>query len=210
MSDQVEQQRTVGNPRLVTTMQALVGEPLEAVVAIRHRGFRWLLGIVIFLAIVLVQLTPLGQGNVVAYMLAVGLLITIGSYVVGMLLDARSSVRLRGPSGVLGVSGTTVYVARGAFWNGSAAALTMTFAREPSTIVLGGLGWGYRALTVTQPGAAPARLEASLPITSGTTRVAISALGRPPEAEWRPDPGNPGQLRWWDGGELTRITTPEP
>jgi hypothetical protein len=210
MTDQVDQQRTLGSPRLVATMQALVDEPLEAVVAIRHRGFLWLLGIVVFLAIVLAQLTPLAEGNVGVFMLAVGLLIAVGALLVGALLDARSPVRLRSPGGVLGVSGSTVYVARGAFWNGSAVALTMSFPREPSTIVVGGLGWGYRALTVTPPGAGSARLEATFPITSGEMRDAISALGRPPEAEWRPDPGNPHLLRWWDGGELTRTTTPKP
>jgi hypothetical protein len=210
MNEQVDQQRTLGSPRLVATMQALVDEPLEAVVAIRHRGFLWLLGIVVFLAILLVQLTPLGQGNVVVFMLAVGLLIAAGTLPVGALLDARSSVRLRGPGGVLGVSGTTVYIARGAFWNGSAVALTLTFPRQPSTIVLGGLGWAYRCLTITPPGAGMARLEATFPISSGGMRAAISALGRPPEAQWRPDPDNPDQLRWWDGGELTVITTPKP
>jgi hypothetical protein len=210
MSEHVEQQRTVGNPRLVATMQALVDEPLEAVVAIRHRGFLWLLGVVTFLAIVLAQLTPLAEGHVVVFMLAVGLLIAAGALAVGALLDARSSVRLRGPSGVLGVSGTTVYIARGAFWNGSAVALTMTFPRGPSTIVLGGPGWGYRVLTVTPAGADQARLEATLPITSRVTRDAVSALGRPPEAEWRPDPGRPDQLRWWDGGEFSSLTTRRP
>jgi hypothetical protein len=156
------------------------------------------------------SLTPLGSAGAAVFAVSVGLLIAVGSSAVGALLDARPRVRLRSPGGVLGVSGSTVYVARGAFWDGSAVALTMSFPREPSTIALGGLGWGYRALTVTPPGTGPSRLEATFPITSGEMRAAISALGRPPEAEWRPDPGNPHQLRWWDGGELTRTTTPKP
>jgi hypothetical protein len=210
MSEQVDHQRTLGNPRLVATMQALVDEPLDAVVAIRHRGFLWLLGVVVLVAVGVLSLSPLGNAGALVFALSVGLLVAVGSYAVGALLDARSPVRLRAPGGVLGVSGSTVYVARGAFWNGSAATLTMTFSREPSTIVLGGTGWGYRALTVTPPQNDPVRLEATFPISSRVMRDAISALGRPPEAEWRPDPGRPDQLRWWDGGEFSSITTRRP
>jgi hypothetical protein len=209
MSEHVEQQSTLGRPVLVATMRALVDEPLETVVAIRHRGFLLRLVLVAVLVIVALGFTPLAQADAAVFVCATAILIGAGASAIALLVDARSPLRLRGPSGVLGVSGSTVYVARGSFWNGSAAALTMAFPREPSTVVLGGIGWARRALTVTPPGAGPVRLETPLSTSSGVS-AAISALGRPPEAEWRPDPANPDLLRWWDGGELTFITTQRP
>jgi hypothetical protein len=125
-------------------------------------------------------------------------------------VDTVSPLHLRGWNGVLAVSESTVYVARGSFLSGQPTAITATFPRETATIVPGRLGWGRRGVTLTAPGLGSVRLAAPAPVTSGENQAALSSMGRPPQAEWRPDPGNPGQLRWWDGGELTRITTPEP
>ncbi len=55
-------------------------------------------------------------------------------------MDALSPLHLRGWTGVLAVSGSTVHVARGSFLTGQPTAITATFPRETATIVPGRLG----------------------------------------------------------------------
>jgi hypothetical protein len=217
MSEQVEhvaraeRPPTLGRPRTVAAMQRLVEEPLTAVVIVGHRGYFWrILGS--FAVASFASDTVLwwrdwtGMLPRVSLMLALFLVLAIGLEAV---VDTLSPLHLRGWNGVIAVSESTVYVARGSFLTGQPTAITTTFPRDSVAIVPGRLGWGRRGLTLTAPRIGTVRLAAPAPVTSGENQDALSSMGRPPQAEWRPDPDNPGQLRWWDGGELTRITTPE-
>ncbi len=203
-----EQTPTLGRPGHAAAMRRLVDEPLTAVVIVGHRGYFWRILASFFVA-------SFASDEIVWWRDWTGLLprtlVLIGVFVVlavgvEALVDARSPLHLRGWTGVIAVSESTVHVARGSLLTGEPVAITATFPRETTTIVPGRLGWGRRGLALTPPGLGPVRLSAS--VTNGDNRAALSSLGRPPQAEWRPDPGNPGQLRWWDGGELTTITAP--
>jgi len=208
----VGQVPTLGRPRTVAAMQRLVDEPLTAVVIVGHRGYFWrILGSFVVASFasdtVLWWRDWTGPLPRVSLMLALFLVLAVG---IEAVVDTLSPLHLRGWTGALAVSGSTVYVARGSVLSGQPAAITATLPRDTTAIVPGRLGWGRRGVTLTAPGIGSVRLAAPAPVTSGENQAALSSLGRPPQAEWRPDPGNPGQLRWWDGGELTRITTPRP
>jgi len=207
MSEQVKQGRALGRPGVVTAMQTLVDEPLEAAVVVGHRGSFWRMAATLGASILAADLVPAGRSGIVehlAIMVAVfGVLWAAG----GAIADARSPLTLGVMSGTLAVSDSAVYVARNSLWTSRAVAVTASFPRAGSTVVLGGIRWARRDLAVALPDGTQVRLEAPLPITSAETAGAISSMGRPPEAEWRPDPGHPDQLRWWDGGGFSPITT---
>jgi len=210
MGEQVRQGRALGRPGIVAAMQALVDEPLEAAVVVGHRGNLWRMMVTLGAAILVADLIPAGRSGLVAHLAILigvfGALWTVG----GAISDARSPLTLGLWAGTLAVSDGTVYVARNSFWTSRATAITASFPRAGSTVVLGEIRWARRDLAVTLPDATRVRLEAPLPITSAETRGAISSMGRPPEAQWRPNPANPAELRWWDGADLTTITTTNP
>ena len=210
MSEQVGQRRTLGRPRVVAAMERLVPEPLDAAVVVGHRGNFWRQAVTVGVSVVVGDVVGDRWPGLPIYILVVSAaflaLWTIGGFVV----NALSPLSLGIWSGTLAASGSTVYVARNSLWTGRPAAITATFPRADSTIVLGSTMWARRGITVTLPDQRATRLEAPLPITYGENREAVSSLGRPPEAEWRPDPGRPDQLRWWDGSEFSSITTRRP
>jgi hypothetical protein len=210
MSEQVRQRRALGRPRIVAAMQRLVPEPLDAAVVVGHRGSFYRGALTVGVTIMVAGFVRDQRSDLVSY-LVVGTALYLALWTVGgVLVNASSRLSLGPWYGTLAVTDSTVYVARNSWWTGRPVAITATFPRVESTIVLGQIMWARRDLTVTLPDRRAVRLEAPLPITSAETRGAVASLGRPPEAEWRPDPGRPGQLRWWDGGDFSAITTRRP
>jgi len=210
MSEQVRQRQTLGRPRVVAAMQRLVPEPLDSVVVVGHRGNFWRQAITIGVSIVIGDVARDARPGLAIYIVVVSAAFLVLWTMGGFVVDAASPLSLGVWSGSLAVSDGTVYVARNSVWSGRPVAITASFPRADSSIVLGSTMWARRGLTVTLPGHRAVRLEAPLPMTSAVTREAVSFLGRPPEAEWRSDPGRPDQLRWWDGGEFSSITTRRP
>ena len=94
MSEQVRQRRAVGRPRVVTAMQRLVPEPLDAAVTVGHRGSHYRNAATVGVAIVVASIVRDQRSDIVSY-LVVGTALYLSLWTVGgVVMNASSPLRL--------------------------------------------------------------------------------------------------------------------